>query len=116
MSTAQLVVTLVGLALGSGGTAALITALVTRRKTSAEATEILTGSVIKAMREFEQDAASARQELRAVRQELGAVQQELGAVRTEATHLATQLHQLRTAILAPDATVERLRALAQPTT
>jgi len=82
---------------GTAGVAALLNAIFGRGKTRSEAAQIITGSAVSMMNEFEEDAKAARTEMR--------------AVRTEALALAEELHQLRMAILQPTATIETLRAL-----
>ncbi|MEV0608143.1 hypothetical protein AB0I61_17430 [Polymorphospora rubra] len=98
---ATLIAALVG-ALGGGG--ALTNAIVQRGRNKAEATQILTGSAMAMMGEFEADAKAARDEARQVRREMA-------EVATQARAIAEELHRLRMAIMRPDATLEQLRAL-----
>lgn len=97
MTAVQWVTTIAG-SLGTiGGIGVLLNAFFGRGKTRSEAAQIITGSAVTMMNEFEEDAKAARSEMR--------------AVRTEALALAEELHQLRMAIMQPTATIESLRAL-----
>ena len=90
------------------GVAALVNAFVGRGKTRAEATQIITGSAVSMMTEFEADAKAARAEAAQARTEMR-------AVREEAHLLAEELHRLRMAIMRPGASLESLRLLVSGT-
>ncbi|MEO3929959.1 hypothetical protein ABGB07_39830 [Micromonosporaceae bacterium B7E4] len=95
---------IVGVVGGLAGVAALLNAFFGRGKTKAEEAQIITGSAVQVMNEFQEDARAARVEAAEVRVEMR-------AVRDEARALAEELHRLRMAIMQPDATIEGLRAL-----
>lgn len=104
MNGPQWVTLIVGGVGGLAGVAALLNAFFGRGKTKAEAAQIITGSAVQMMGEFEDAARDALAESKATRDEM----QE---VRREARALAEELHQLRMAIMQPTATIETLRAL-----
>ncbi|MFC6017207.1 hypothetical protein ACFP2T_13445 [Plantactinospora solaniradicis] len=95
---------IVGVLGGTAGLAALANAFFGRKKTTAEATQIVVGSVVSAMNEFEEAAKEANETARQA-------YTELRTVRDEAVELAKELHRIRMAIMRPDATIEGLRAL-----
>lgn len=108
MTVTQWATTLLGGVGGLAGVGALLNAFFGRGKTRAEATQIITGSAVSMMTEFEADARTARAETAQVRTEMRA---EMRAVRDEARALAEELHRLRMAIMQPGASVDSLRVL-----
>ncbi|WP_157239510.1 hypothetical protein [Catenuloplanes japonicus] len=103
---------------GLGGLGALLNAAFGRRKTRADAAQVITGTAMEWIGKFEKAAESAQAQAEAAqvqaskaREQMSAAQEQMERVTAEARALATELHQLRTAILAPDATLEHLRLL-----
>lgn len=104
MTGPQWVTTIAGAVGALAGLGALLNAFFGRSKTRAEAAQVITGTAVTWMNEFEEDAKAARRDAKAVREEMR-------SVRTEARALAEELHQLRTAILQPGITIDALRSL-----
>lgn len=97
--------------LGGGGLAVLINAIAGRRTRKAEVADRLSDSSLKWVQEFQEETARARLEASEARREVAEVRRELATVRGEAEALARDLRNLRGAIMAPSATIERLRAM-----
>lgn len=97
--------------LGGGGLVALINAATGRKGRKAEVADRLSDSSLKWVQEFQEEASRARLEASEARREVAEVRRELGDVRREAEALARDLRNLRGAIMAPSATLERLRAV-----
>ena len=100
MSVTVTVITAIATLIGGGGIGSVLVALMSRRKTKADAADVLTDSVLQFAEELKKEASEARDEVRRVRQ--------------EATALADELHRLRIAIMSPAATIEGLRSLLRP--
>jgi transposase-like protein len=66
---------------------------------------------LKWVQEFQEETQRARLEAAEARREVAEVRRELAECRHEAEALATDLRNLRGAIMAPSATLERLRAM-----
>jgi hypothetical protein len=115
MTWAAWVVTAIGGLGGLTGAAALLNAWLGRGKNRADAAQVLTGSALSLVHEMEEDARAARVELKQSRAELKTFRREasteLQLVRQEARALADELHRLRMAIMAPNATIDSLRLL-----
>jgi chromosome segregation ATPase len=107
---------------GGGGLAVIIKTVVEaftgRRGRGAEVADRLSDSSLKWVQEFQEEAAAAREETRQhraetaeARREVANMRVELADVHRQAEGLARDLRDLRGAIMAPEATVERLRLL-----
>jgi hypothetical protein len=114
----QALLTLAGVLFGGGGFAMLIQAVIGRRGRRAEVADRLSDTTLKWVQEFQEEAqrarleaVEARRETAEARREAAECRLELAAVRAEATALARDLRDLRGAIVAPAATLERLRAM-----
>lgn len=112
------VASIIGALGGLGGLATVITAVTKRRTVTAEAEVRLSDEARQWVEQFQEDAKEARIEAKEARTEAAAARREateahaqMRAVKTEAQWLARQLQDLRHAILQPNATIERLRAM-----
>jgi uncharacterized coiled-coil DUF342 family protein len=108
------VATAIGSLLAGGGLVAIINAFAKRRTVRADAAARLSDETLKWVNEFQDNAKEARAEAALARQEATEAHAQMRAVRSEAEWLAGQLQQLRRAILDPQATIERLRAMVGP--
>jgi septal ring factor EnvC (AmiA/AmiB activator) len=104
--------------LTGGGFVAIVNAVSRRRLVRVEVADRLNEATLEwaeAMRaenaEIRRDNTETRQELAEARREAAEVRREMTVVRHEAEALAHDLRRIREAILDPDATLERLRAL-----
>jgi DNA repair ATPase RecN len=120
-NTLTVVAAIVGALGGLSGLAAVITALTKRRTVNADAEVRLSDEARQWVEQFQEDAKEAKQEARDARAEATAARREaaethsqMRAIRVEAEWLARQLQELHRAILDPNATVERLRAMVGP--
>lgn len=111
-------VTISSLLFGGGGLAVLVQAFTGRKNRKAEVADRLSDSSLKWVEQFQEEtgraraeAAEARRETAEARREIADMRREMAAVRSEAEGLARDLRNLRGAIMAPTATIERLRAL-----
>lgn len=111
MSWVTVVVSLVAALLGTGGGAAIVTALARRKVTNVEAAERLNESTLEFATALKADAADARRETADARREMSEMRREMTNVRHEAELLAEDLRRLRLAILDPFATLDSLRAM-----
>lgn len=116
-----IVASIIGALGGLGGAAALVTAFAKRPTLRADAEVRLSEQARQWVDEFQQDATNARLEAKEARTEATAARREateahiqMQAIRREAQWLAARLQDLRRAILDPNATLERLRAMAGP--
>jgi transposase-like protein len=121
----QALVAVASVLFGGGGLAVLVAAFTGRKQRKAEVADRLSDTTLKWVQEFQEEAArshteaqssrieaaDARREMAEMRRELAEVRRELAAVREEALAFARDLRDLRGAIMRPDATIERLRAL-----
>lgn len=107
----QTLVTVCSLLFGGGGLAVLVNAVTGRKGRRAEVADRLSDSSLKWVQEFQEETARARLEASEARREVAEVRRELGDVRREAEALARDLRNLRGAIMSPNATLERLRAM-----
>lgn len=96
---------------GGGGLAVLVNAVTGRKGRKAEVADRLSDSTLKWVGEFQEETRNARLEASEARREMAEVRRELGDVRREAETLARDLRNLRGAIMAPTATLDRLRLL-----
>jgi len=103
-------VTVASALLGAGGLTVLVQAFTGRRTRKAEVADRLSDSSLKWVQEFQEETARARLESAEARREVAEVRRELAECRHEAENLARDLRNLRGAIMAPTATIERLRA------
>jgi hypothetical protein len=104
-------VTICSLLFGGGGLAVLVQAFTGRKNRKAEVADRLSDSSLKWVQEFQEETQRARLEAAEARREVAEVRRELAECRHEAEALVRDLRNLRGAILAPTATLERLRAL-----
>lgn len=114
----QAVITVASLLFGGGGLAVLVNAVTGRRSRKAEVADRLSDASLKWVQEFQeetlhqrQEATEARREAAEARREVAQVRLELANVRREAEALASDLRNMRGAIMSPTATLERLRAM-----
>lgn len=107
----QAVVTVCSLLFGGGGLAVLVNAATGKRTRKAEVADRLSDSSLKWVQEFQEETQRARLEASEARREVAEVRRELDNVRHEAEALARDLRNLRGAIVSPNATLERLRAM-----
>jgi transposase-like protein len=110
--------TLVSLVLGGGSGAAIWKMISERKLRKVEVTDRFSPSTLKWVEQFQeeasrarQEAADARRETSEARREMAEMRREMASVRSEAENLARDLRNMRGAIMAPTATIERLRAL-----
>lgn len=111
-------VTIASVLFGGGGLAVLVNAVTGRKGRKAEVADRISDSSLKWVQEFQEEtqhqrheAAEARREAAEARREVAQVRLELANVRREAEALATDLRNLRGAIMSPQMTLERLRAM-----
>lgn len=104
-------VTVASLLFGGGGLAVLVQAFTGRRTRRAEVADRLSDSSLKWVQEFQEETSRARLEASEARREVAEVRRELAECRHEAEALARDLRNLRGAIMAPTATLDRLRAM-----
>lgn len=97
--------------MGGGGLAVLVNAFTGRRGRKAEVADRLSDSSLKWVQEFQEETQRARLEASEARREVAEVRRELADVRHQAEALAQDLRNVRGAILSPNATLERLRAM-----
>lgn len=104
--------------LSGGGLVAIVQGLFQRRVTRADAADRLTDSAVEWATALKADADSARREAgeayeaaRAARRELTEVHRQMAALADEVEIVTLRLRQWRTAILDPQTTLERLRAM-----
>jgi len=107
----QALVGLASLLFGGGGLTVLVQAFTGRKNRKAEVADRLSDSSLKWVQEFQEETRQARLEAAEARREVAEVRRELAECRHEAENLARDLRTLRGAIMAPTATIERLRAL-----
>lgn len=107
----QGLVTVCSLLFGGGGLAVLVNAITGRRGRKAEVADRLSDSSLKWVEQFQEEAKQARLETSEARREMAEMRRELAECRAEAENLARDLRNLRGAIMAPGATLERLRAM-----
>lgn len=107
----QALVAIASVLFGGGGLVAILNALTGRRGRRADVLERLSDSQLKWVEQFQEEAHAARLEAAEARREVAEVRREMGELRREAEGLARDLRNLRGAILAPDMTLARLRAL-----
>ncbi|WP_343870408.1 hypothetical protein [Dactylosporangium roseum] len=103
--------TVASILFGGGGLVAIIQAVTGRRARKAEVADRLSDSSLKWVQEFQEETQRARLDAAEARREVAEVRRELAECRHEAEALARDLRNLRGAIMAPAATLERLRAL-----
>lgn len=121
----QVVLSVVGVLGGTGGIAAVTTVVLQRRKFKADAADVITDTALTLVeplkarvRELETEAtgarketASAHREATAARQQVQAARLDVADLRTAVAELTSMMRRWRSAIMAPDATVEHLRVL-----
>lgn len=110
--------TIAGALLTGGGFVSIVNAISRRRVVRVEVADRLNEATLEwaeAMKrdnaEVRRENSETRQELAEARREAAEVRREMTVVRHEAEALADDLRRLRLAILDPEATLERLRAL-----
>lgn len=120
MTWVSAVVAMVVSAVGGGGFATIVQAILRRRTDKADAADRLTTASVKWAEEVQADASEARREASEARREATAARREAEAahhqmrqVTVEAEALAARLRQWRTAILDPRTTLEGLRAMVE---
>lgn len=103
---------------GGGGLAVLVGAFTGRHGRRVEVAARLSDSSLQWVQEFQEeaararvDAAEARVESSEARREMAEIRREMASVRREAESLLHHLRSLHGAILAPNASLERLRAM-----
>jgi len=106
--------TILGSFMAGGGLVAIVNAFAKRRTVKVDAAARLSDETLKWVNEFQDNAKEARTESLAARAEATEAHAQMRAIRAEAEWLAAQLQQLRRAILDPNATLERLRAMVGP--
>jgi septal ring factor EnvC (AmiA/AmiB activator) len=107
----QALVAVATVLLGGGALASIVKAIAERRQVRASVADRLSDSSLKWVQEFQEETRQARLEAAEARREVAEVRRELADVRHQAEALAQDLRNLRGAILAPNATLERLRAM-----
>jgi uncharacterized coiled-coil DUF342 family protein len=100
-----------GSILSGGGIVALINALARKKLTKVDVAEKVNEIALEWATTVKADAEEARHEAQEARREAIETHRQMTAVRREATALAEDLHRLRQAILDPDATLDKLRAM-----
>lgn len=105
---------------GLGGLGALANAVFGRRKTKADAAQVITGTAMEWINKFEKaaeaaqaNAEAAQEQAARAREQMQAAQVQIERVTAEARALASELHLLRTAILRPDVSLDELRLMAR---
>jgi hypothetical protein len=105
---------------GLGGLGALLNAAFGRRKTRADAAQVITGTAMEWIGKFEKAAEAAQVQAEAAqaqaakaREQMSAAQVQMERVTSEARALASELHALRTAILSPGADLDALRHMVR---
>lgn len=108
---------LLGAAVGGGGLAGvvgtLITGMISRPKTRADAVKVLTDSALAQVNELQERTAEAEREARATRSELEAARLQIRELTADVYRVLAQMQAWRAAILAPTADLERLRAMVR---
>lgn len=121
----QILLSVLGLLGGAGGVVAATTVLLQRRKFKADAAHVITNTALtlvepltKRVKELEAEATGARRETASAHREATAARHEAEAAKSEIADLRTALAELtrmaqrwRTAIFAPDASVDKLRVM-----
>lgn len=120
-SAITLVAAIIGGLGGLTGLAALVSAVIRRRTVTADAEVRLSDAAREWVEQFQEDAREARIEAKEFRAEAAAARREaaethaqMRAVKKEAEWLARQLQDLHRAILDPNVTLGRLRAMVGP--
>lgn len=111
-------VAVASLLFGGGGLTVLVQAFIGRKGRKAEVADRISDSSLKWVQEFQEEtqrarleAAEARREASDARREVADLRRDVATLRAEAEGCARDLRNLRGAIMAPNATLERLRAL-----
>lgn len=107
----QALVAIATVLLGGGAVTSIVKAIAERREKKASVADRLSDSSLKWVQEFQEETQRARLEASEARREVAEVRRELAECRHEAEALASDLRNLRGAILSPNATLERLRAM-----
>jgi uncharacterized protein (DUF3084 family) len=122
-NTLTIVAAIVGALGGLSGLAAVITAMTKRTTVNADAEVRLSDEARQWVEQFQQDAKEAKQEAKdarieaiAARREATEAHAQMRLIRSEAEWLAHRLQDLHRAIIDPNATLERLRAMVGPDT
>ncbi|WP_433651021.1 hypothetical protein ACQP2C_32430 [Micromonospora zamorensis] len=102
---------------GGGGLAGvigtLITGMLTRPKTRADAVSLLTDSAIKQVNELQERTAEAEREALAARNELAAARAQMRELTGEIDAAVATLRSWRSAILTPGVDLDQLRAMVR---
>lgn len=111
---------IVGVLGGLSGLGALLNAAFGRRKTRADAAQVITGTAMEWIGKFERAAEAAQVQAEAAqvqaakaRDQMQDAQVQIERVTAEARALATELQALRTAILSPAADLDALRRMVR---
>jgi chromosome segregation ATPase len=102
---------------GGGGLAGvigtLITGMLTRPKTRADAVASLTGAAIQQVNELQERTAEAEREAKAARDELASARKQVRALAEEIDAAVATLRTWRSTILTPGIEIEQLRAMVR---
>jgi hypothetical protein len=106
---AQLLISAFGLISGAGGLSMLVTVLMQRRKLRADAAAALTEVALTLVQPLRARVSELEAEALVVREQLAASRREIQLLRARVWDLTRRLDRWRAAIMAPNATVDRIR-------
>jgi hypothetical protein len=100
---------------GTGGVVAAGAVLVQRRKLKADTADVLTDTALTLVKPLRERVAELEIEVTTARRGMAAANGELGQIRDSMRDLARMVVKLRTEILSPDASLDRLREMVRST-
>ncbi|MEV4760325.1 hypothetical protein AB0J86_35205 [Micromonospora sp. NPDC049559] len=107
----QILLSALGLLGGTGGITAIVTVLLQRRKFQADTADVLTDTALTLVEPLKMRVRELESEASNSRQQAVAMHRELAELRDAVQEMTAMMRRWRAAILAPDATIERLRDL-----
>lgn len=107
----QILLTLVGAVGGLTGVGAIATVLVQRRKFRADAADVLTGTALTLVDPLRARVSELQSEVAEARQKAAQATEEIGDLRAAVREMTLMMRRWRTAIFAPNATVQTIREL-----
>jgi hypothetical protein len=107
----QIVLSTVGLIGGAGGITAIATVLLQRRKFKADAAEVLTDTALTLVQPLGARVAELEAESLKARRQAEVASHEISELRASVQAVTAMMRRWRAAILAPDATIEKLRIM-----
>jgi hypothetical protein len=107
----QIVLSALGMLGGTGGVTAIATMLLRRRRFRADTADVLTDTALALVEPLKLRVVELEAETANARRQAAAMNQEIGELRRAVREVTVMMGRWRAAILAPDATIEKLRDL-----